>query len=109
MSILNEKRREAFIKAVKYKQSEMARLRVSKNIINQLWSQLGEITVQCNHCGQRQLARTVKSKQCINCEHSFTICPKNQPSRIVYCPPNKRYLLFQIQSLTLDGKFLAYV
>lgn len=79
-----------------------------KKTVNKLWNRLGEIKVQCPSCGHKQVARTINSVRCHNCKNAYNIILKNKPSRIIYCPPDKIWILHQIISLELDRKYVGW-
>lgn len=65
-----------------------------------LWGKC-EIIVRCPKCGKTQKVKTVKIVKCFNCNNNFQVCPKNKPTRIVWC--NNTPILHEIERLELDA------
>lgn len=75
-------------------------------IIQELWNKIGYIKVKCPYCGHVMSVQTVKSKSCLLCRKSFQIYPKNDVSRVIWCPSGGESILFNIHSLEETGQFV---
>ena len=73
--------------------------------IQLMWGQLGLIKAECPSCSHIQSIQTDTSTTCRKCVHKYKIYPKNEPSRVRWCPPNKLWLLKNIHSLRTKGKY----
>ena len=74
--------------------------------IDRLWGMLGAIKVKCPSCQTIQKVQTDLTTTCRKCGHSYKIFPSTSPSRVVWCPKGKLYLLHQIRSLRVSGKYV---
>jgi hypothetical protein len=73
------------------------------SIINELWRQVGSVTVRCPSCSKTMEVQTLKNKKCIFCNKTFQIIPKNSKSNIVYC--KRPDIMRNIHSLETRGVF----
>lgn len=76
-----------------------------KERIQTMWGKLGDIKVVCPDCSTSQAVQTTKSTTCRKCGHSYKIYPKGSKSRVVWCPSDKLWILKNIRSLEVQGKY----
>jgi len=85
---------------------EKSRPKYKGHMLYILKSRLGNnLIVICPKCGHKQHTQTTLQKKCIACHSTFAIYPKNKPSRVYYCPPELKPILFQLYYLEHEGKF----
>lgn len=73
------------------------------------WSKdtVNGMLVRCPHCGKIHEARTLLTKECSICHHSFEIVSKTKGTRIVWIPTGKRRLYDEIYSLTFHNALVV--
>ena len=111
-----------FIEADKYVPDTRSEYRI-REMINERWSvMVGDLTedemkyfmfpertvhgilVRCPFCGKVMACKTLLSKTCPICHRSFRVIQRNKPSRVVWVPPGKKAIYFQIYYLTFYGR-----
>lgn len=94
--------KEKFDKASETRYNKIKSLNTA---ITSLKKKVVPLEAKCPHCSNTQQVKTLKSKKCSFCERSFTVMPKNKPSRLTNNNKAKRHIIQVLYSLERNGKY----